>query len=184
MLIDQAKQLWSLFKKLASSKGGQIYTIGSVISGIVLVVVGVAIFGAIRGSNTEVDVLAPNKQAVFINERTNRIYQLDLEVASTPAEQEQGLMYRTELAQGHGMLFVFDVADTYTFWMKNTFISLDIIFLDPDLKVVTIYQNALINQTNVTYKATSPAQYVIETTAGWSTAVGLQQNDQILVKNF
>lgn len=65
-----------------------------------------------------------------------------LEIADTPQEQEQGLMYRENLADDQGMLFIFPQAKKVNFWMKNTLIPLDMIFLDEDLKVVHV-ENAV-----------------------------------------
>jgi uncharacterized membrane protein (UPF0127 family) len=60
------------------------------------------------------------------------------EVAQTPKERANGLMNRKSLPPDHGMLFVFEKADLYFFWMKNTFITLDIIWISPDKRIVHI----------------------------------------------
>ncbi len=62
------------------------------------------------------------------------------EVARTNEEREQGLMYRQELADGTGMIFVFDDAAVRSFWMQNTYVALDIAYLDVSLRVVDIQQ--------------------------------------------
>ncbi|HKJ00830.1 MAG TPA: DUF192 domain-containing protein, partial [Longimicrobiales bacterium] len=62
------------------------------------------------------------------------------EVARTPAEREEGLMYRQELPDGVGMLFVFETSDVRSFWMQNTYVALDIAFLDASFNVVDIQQ--------------------------------------------
>jgi len=63
-------------------------------------------------------------------------------LAATPERHEQGLMFVKKLAPDHGMLFVFDEADLRAFWMKNTLIPLDILFIGPDGRIVRIAQNA------------------------------------------
>src|SRR5437879_10662025 len=68
--------------------------------------------------------------------------EVSLEVAATPAERERGLMYRTSLAEGRGMLFVFDADGNQSFWMKNTLIPLDLLFIARDGTVVGIHANA------------------------------------------
>src|SRR5271154_285851 len=65
--------------------------------------------------------------------------QVVAELALTPAEQETGLMYRTELADGKGMLFVFPEEGPLNFWMKNTWIDLDMVFIGKDKKVTRVY---------------------------------------------
>src|SRR5262249_34533166 len=61
---------------------------------------------------------------------------ITIEVAADDATRTRGLMYRTELADGHGMLFVFDDVTDHAFWMKNTVIPLDMIFIGPDHRIV------------------------------------------------
>src|SRR5436305_3637336 len=68
--------------------------------------------------------------------------EVSLEVAATPEERERGLMYRTSLAEGRGMLFVFDEDRNHSFWMKNTLIPLDMLFIARDGTVVGIHANA------------------------------------------
>jgi hypothetical protein len=64
-----------------------------------------------------------------------------IEVARTDATRQRGLMYRNQVPDGHGMLFVFDDDSDRIFWMKNTLVPLDIIFIGPDLKIVGIARN-------------------------------------------
>lgn len=61
------------------------------------------------------------------------------ELALTPETQAKGLMFRTELPRDKGMLFVFGKLESRSFWMKNTLIDLDMVFLDGDLKVLTVF---------------------------------------------
>ena len=66
-------------------------------------------------------------------------FKVKVELALTPEAQEKGLMFRKELAGDRGMLFVFNESGEKTFWMKNTFVELDIVFLDKDLKTVKVF---------------------------------------------
>ena len=68
-------------------------------------------------------------------------HELCLELAITPAEREKGLMFRKELAEGQGMMFIFDDDKIKSFWMKNTLISLDIVYLDENYTAVRIFDN-------------------------------------------
>lgn len=100
-------------------------------------------------------------------------YKLKLEVAVSDVKKATGLMYRDSIPDGTGMFFVFQSLTPLNFWMKDTPSSLDIIYLDSNLKVVTIYSNTKPNQTEELYPSILPAEYVIETRAGWAQNVGL-----------
>jgi hypothetical protein len=89
-----------------------------------------------------------------------------VELARTPAEHEHGLMYRRDLPEGTGMLFLFDRPDIRRFWMKNTYVSLDMLFLDERRRVVGIEANTTpLDETPRGPDA--PAQYVLEVPAGY-----------------
>lgn len=92
---------------------------------------------------------------------------LELEIADTSQELTQGLMYRESMEKNRGMLFVFNNEQQRSFWMKNTYIPLDIVFLDSDKKIVTIHSNASPLDTSLRYQSTGGAMYAIETNSGW-----------------
>lgn len=90
-----------------------------------------------------------------------------LEVADTPEEQEQGLMNRDSITEDQGMLFIFPREQIVSFWMKNTLIPLDMIFMDEDLQIVYIAQNAIPctskdDRQCPLYSAPVPFKYVLE----------------------
>lgn len=87
-----------------------------------------------------------------------------LEVADTPALRQQGLMFRKEMAADHGMLFIFDKPDKHGFWMKNTYIPLDLIYLDATGKIVDIQPLKPLEEAAV-YPA-AEASFAIELNAG------------------
>lgn len=90
----------------------------------------------------------------------------DLEVARSLKARAKGLMSRQDLADKAGMLFVFDEPSILNFYMKNTFIPLDIIFIDQDLKVINIHKNTKPLNPEILYSSTKPAPLVIELIAG------------------
>jgi uncharacterized membrane protein (UPF0127 family) len=92
--------------------------------------------------------------------------QFKLSVAMTQSEIEKGLMFVTTLDAKTGMLFEYTDEKVRTFWMKNTFKSLDIIFLDSKKQVITLVQNATPLDSTILYSSLVPAQYVIELKAG------------------
>ncbi len=103
---------------------------------------------------------------------------ITLEVAADDATRTRGLMYRTELADRHGMLFVFDDVTDHAFWMKNTVIPLDMIFIGPDHRVVGIHENATpLDETPISVHR--PSKWVLEVAGGYTGRAGIKPNDQI-----
>ena len=98
------------------------------------------------------------------------------EVASTQEERSQGLMYREEVPDGTGMLFVFSDNQIRSFWMANTYVALDIAYLDPSYRVVDIV--AMEPLVTESYPSAAPAMYGLEVRQGWfaehDVAVGSQ----------
>lgn len=92
-----------------------------------------------------------------------------IKIADDPTEQSKGLMYRNNLESNSGMLFVFDKDEIRSFWMKNTLIPLDMLFIDRDFKIVDIIENAQPCKTNTcpSYISKQPAKYVLEVNAGF-----------------
>jgi len=104
--------------------------------------------------------------------------EVSLEVAATPAERERGLMYRTSLAEGRGMLFVFDADGNQSFWMKNTLIPLDLLFIARDGTVVGIHANATpLSTANIAVG--KPSRYVLEVPGGWAARHGISAGARV-----
>lgn len=104
-----------------------------------------------------------------------------VELASTQEERGRGLMGRGSLDEDRGMLFIFENEGQHPFWMKNTLISLDIIWLDQNKKIVYIAQNAQpCGQDSCTsIKPESPAKYVLEINAGSCAKLGISVGDTL-----
>jgi uncharacterized protein len=98
------------------------------------------------------------------------------EVAATPEERQQGLMFRTELAEDGGMLFVFDREDIQSFWMQNTYIPLDIAHIDRRQVVVDIQR--MEPETEEFYESAAPAMFALEVNEGWFAERGIEVGAQ------
>lgn len=96
---------------------------------------------------------------------TRSLLDLKIEIATLDTEQQQGLMWRKKMQEDQGMLFVFDDQQPRSFWMHNTYIPLDIIYVDASFKVVSIRKNTPI-LSDTPQPSGLPAQYVIEVNAG------------------
>jgi uncharacterized membrane protein (UPF0127 family) len=108
-----------------------------------------------------------------------------VELAKTEAERERGLMNREELGKDKGMFFLFDKEGIYPFWMKNTLIPLDIIWIGSENKIVFIGHNVqpckslICPTTNPQIKA----KYVLEINGGLSAEMGIKLGDTADIKN-
>jgi uncharacterized membrane protein (UPF0127 family) len=98
------------------------------------------------------------------------------EVASTPEQRERGLMYRTDVPAGTGMLFVFPDAQERSFWMSNTYVALDVAFMDENLRITGI-QHMEAESTEY-HDSTGPMMYGLEVPKGWFAAHGVKVGDR------
>ena len=102
-----------------------------------------------------------------------------LEVADDDAERERGLMYRREMAADRGMLFVFPDSDFRSFWMKNTRIPLDILYLDATGQVVSVRQMVPHDESGVPSGAR--AKFAVELNRGAAGRAGVRVGDRVAV---
>jgi len=118
-------------------------------------------------------------QLVFIKNGTNSaIKMIQIEIADNEAARNQGLMWRQHMSEDDGMLFIFDKQEPLTFWMKNTYIPLDMVFADKAGKIVDIYQEAT-PLSEASIPSGKPAKYVIEVNGGFCATYGVGVGDKI-----
>jgi uncharacterized membrane protein (UPF0127 family) len=103
---------------------------------------------------------------------------IDIEIANTEYERELGLMKRKSMEENQGMLFIFPVEKMQSFWMRNTLISLDMIFVNAKKEIVTIRKDTKV-LSDQSYPSTKPAKYVIEVDAGFSDRYNIRVGDRI-----
>jgi uncharacterized membrane protein (UPF0127 family) len=101
-----------------------------------------------------------------------------VEFADTDAQRERGLMFRTELAPDAGMLFDYHHEEQTAFWMQNTMIPLDMVFIGADGTVKTIHVNARPMDTT-TIPSEVPVRFVLEIPGGRSVEIGLKVGDKM-----
>jgi len=108
---------------------------------------------------------------------------IQLEVAQTPEQQEIGLMNRTSLAEDQGMLFPFEPPRPVQFWMRNTLIPLDMVFLlHGEIKAIVANVPPCTTEVCPTYGPATSTDQVIELQSGRAAAVGLQVGQQIRIQ--
>jgi uncharacterized membrane protein (UPF0127 family) len=105
------------------------------------------------------------------------------EIADSPRERAQGLMYRYSLSEDEGMLFIFETEEKHAFWMKNTFIPLDMIWIDKNKKIVDIKTTQPCQTNNCeTFIPSGKAIYVFEANAGFAEKNNIKIGDDVEIK--
>lgn len=99
-----------------------------------------------------------------------------VEIADTPEKQEKGLMGRKSLPEDQGILFIYDEPQDLSYWMKDTLISLDIIFIDDDMEVVSVKQGQPMSEEPITE---NDVQYVLEVNSN----SGIEEGDQLVIED-
>jgi len=102
---------------------------------------------------------------------------IDTQVASTPDQRATGLMFRQEMPQGEGMLFVFEEATPQCFWMKNTLLPLTAAFITDDGTIVNLAN--MKPQTTDSHCSAKPVRYVLEMNLGWFEKKGLKAGSKL-----
>ncbi len=102
-----------------------------------------------------------------------------VEVARTPRQRETGLMYRRAMAADHGMLFDFGRAEAVAMWMKNTYLPLDMLFIDETGRIVKIARRTVPFSRTIIYSG-APVLAVLEINGGISDRLGISEGDMVL----
>lgn len=103
---------------------------------------------------------------------------VEVEIASTTDSRTRGLMWRRELKPGRGMLFLFDHDEDHSFWMRNTLIPLDMVFLAADGTVVGIVEST-VPLSLESRSVGRPSRNVLEVPGGWSSSAGLRTGTKV-----
>lgn len=114
---------------------------------------------------------------------TKKSPELCFEIAETNGKRAKGLMFRKsqDLPERSGMLFIYPNEDLRSFWMKNTFTALDMIFMDSNMSVVGIVENAA-PLTETPRRVDKPAQFILELHAGSASKWGIQVGSKLEVR--
>jgi uncharacterized membrane protein (UPF0127 family) len=104
-----------------------------------------------------------------------------VEIADDDFERARGLMYRTALAENRGMLFVYEVEQKLSFWMKNTHIPLSIAFMDAKGRIVDIQDMEPLDDDPPSYVSAEPARYALEVNRGFFEERGVEVGDRAVL---
>ncbi len=105
-------------------------------------------------------------ELTFLKSDSTILAKIDIEIADDDIKRERGLMFRRQMELNQGMLFIFEEEDLRSFWMKNTYLPLDIIYLNAQKQIIRIHENvATMNEQPIL--SDFPAKYVVEVNAGF-----------------
>jgi uncharacterized membrane protein (UPF0127 family) len=119
-------------------------------------------------------------ELTFFSKNNKEIIAIDIEIVDTREEMTRGLMYRRTMAETQGMLFVFGMSKYRSFWMKNTYIPLDMIFVDKKMQIVKIEKNTKPLSEEL-ISVPWETQYTIEVNAGFCDQHGIEIGDSIQI---
>jgi uncharacterized membrane protein (UPF0127 family) len=125
---------------------------------------------------------AQNLERVEIVSKTG-VHVFDVEMAATPEQRSTGLMHRKELARGRGMLFDFEGDGPIAMWMKNTYVSLDMIFIRSDGTIARIAENTTPLSEQI-IPSGAPVKAVLEVVAGTAKRLGIAPGDRVAHRLF
>jgi hypothetical protein len=106
-----------------------------------------------------------------------------VEIAEKDEERTRGLMYRRSMTDEAGMIFAFRARENHQFWMRNTCIPLDMLFIDDDGLIVGIEENVP-TMNDATYQAGCPSKYVLEVNAGWTRKHGVRAGQKVKLEGI
>ena len=132
----------------------------------------------VQGQDTPPEVSFPRSE-LSVETARGASHRFTVELATSRMQWARGLMFRDSLPQSHGMLFVFDSPRQLSFWMRNTRISLDMLFIDTQGRIVNIARRTT-PMSDTTDSSTGPALAVLEINGGLSDVLGIAPGDRVV----
>jgi uncharacterized membrane protein (UPF0127 family) len=170
-------------KELPPAAGKKSFSLTYKIAGALLVLALVIFFifnNLLKNQKPEEEEYLFKKEGelLFLDSLGNTKTKIDIEISDTDFDRQLGLMFRKNMDEKQGMLFIFPVETIQSFWMRNTNISLDIIFINADQEIVTIHKNTM-TLTDQSYPSSAPAKYVVEVIAGFTDKYNILVGDKV-----
>jgi uncharacterized membrane protein (UPF0127 family) len=150
----------------------------------IIVLIAVAVFFIVNNfiNNNEPEVkyytFKKEGELTFTDSLGNTKIKIDLEIADNEYERQLGLMNRKSMEESQGMLFIFQYERLQSFWMRNTLIPLDMMFVNKDNIIITIHKNTKTLSAQ-SYPSTAPAIYVVEVVGGFTEKYNIVIGDKI-----
>lgn len=125
----------------------------------------------------------PEGDLHFLSAAGDTLRSITIEIADNSQDRVQGLMYRSTLDDTQGMLFIFDQEEEQSFWMKNTRIPLDILYVNRDLEIVSLYRQTQPYSTSP-IPSFRPALYVVEVRGGFCDQYDIAEGGRIAYTRY
>jgi len=135
---------------------------------VIFIFISIEIYTATQNQKCYIHLTSENGEKIRLN----------TEIAETPDEREKGLMFRKSLNEMEGMLFVFNKEKRLNFWMKNTFIPLDIAYIDKNGIINEIYHMKPLD-VSLTYNSIKPAMFALEVNLDWFSRHKIKKGSKI-----
>jgi uncharacterized protein len=136
-------------------------------------------FGQTNNKPDKEYVFKKNGELTFQNPSGTDLTKIDIQIANTEFDRELGLMFRKNMNENQGMLFIFPDIQIRNFWMRNTEIPLDMIFMDSSRTILNIAQNTTPYSDN-SYSSVSPAKFVLEVNGGFTKQNDIRAGDKVI----
>lgn len=155
-----------------------IYKITALIITAAAVLYFIFIYSSNKGNNAEEEYMfKKNGELTFIDTSGSSV-KIDIQIARTEFDRELGLMFRKSMSENQGMLFIFPDTRIRSFWMRNTVIPLDMIFVDSSKTILNIAKNTT-PYSDASYTSSGPARYVVEVNGGYTDRHMINPGDKI-----
>ena len=134
-------------------------------------------------ASTDTPMFKKQGELTLADSNEKPIVSIDIEIADDDAKREVGLMGRPVMEERQGMLFIYEEEQLTPFWMRNTILSLDIIFINKQRKIITIHKNTK-PFSDDTYSPTEMTMFVLEVNAGFTDKYGIKEGDMVSWKKL
>jgi uncharacterized protein len=171
----------SLYKKKSRTKQQSILNKRNIILVLILAAVLTAVYFLFIKKPGEPEWVKEGEVTFLNGDTKQQLSKIEVEAAINPAERSQGLMFRSSMDEDKGMIFLFERMEMQSFWMKNTLIPLDILFIDDKGVINTIHRNT-VPYSERSLPSKQKSQFVIEVNGGYCYRHGIKEGDLIEYK--
>lgn len=154
-----------------------LYKIVAILIIAVVAVYFVFVYTGNKGTNPDEEYMFRKDGELLISSDSTKV-KLDIQIANTEFDRQLGLMYRKNMDENRGMLFIFPDVQVRSFWMRNTEIPLDMIFIDVNKTILNIAKNTT-PYSDISYSSSGPAKYVLEVKGGFADRHNISSGDRV-----